>query len=644
MAGIVALIINEDKILLKNQIGTTILRLPIMNVAKDEDEENSLNEYLISNISNDEEELFKIDPNLDMLMNGFSLYLVDYSNKSSSLKEELPEGLVWEDISVLQKLCERDILIIKVIVESCIKVKNNSIGISRIENRLKDSEIGNKYLRKVNLSIADKRVDEDTPINLKLRSLILSVLLGIIYFIFSFDKGYETSSYLGISYFIFASIVLIYFIAINGIKNKRSLFGYFLIGSSMLVTLTFAIYTNPLIRSLNRIFVPSALIMGFMILNYKDVDFNLGNFINGFFKRIFTHSFKGITKVPDVTFKLLKGKAIKKDKEVYKSILQGILISIPVILLLGSLLSGADNVFGYYIKNLNEAITLFRIGDSFWQLIFSIFVAVYIFGLIWSFRYKFRDESDQYFQKKTMEPIKIITLLIIINMLYLVFTKVQISYLYAGDVKLLPGGLSYSEYARKGFFELVIVTIINMVLISFLKAKVIEEDEKLSITLNILYTLIVGFTLNMMFSAFYKMNMYVEAFGYTRLRILVQLFIILLGIVIILQLIYIWMKISMFKPILVVAVVFYLFINFFNIDAFIARRNIEVYKDKGMNGSYLNMLSFDALKEMDKALEDGKIDQITYNNWIKVNKDNVHTNNDKWYEYNYYIKAGNKGQ
>lgn len=642
MAGIVALIINEDKVLLKNQIGTTILRLPIINVAKDEDEKGSLNEYLISNISNDEEGLLKIDPNLDMLMNGFSLYLVDYSNKSSSLKKELPEGLVWEDISILDKLCERDVLIIKVIIESCIKVKYNSIGISRIENRIKHSERGNKYLRKVNLSISDKRIDEETPMNLKLRALMLSVLVGIIYFIFSFHKGYKTSSYLGISYFIFASMVLIYFIAINGIRNKNGLFGYFLIGSSMLVALTFAIYTNPLIRSLNRIFVPSTLIMGFMILNYKDVDFNLGNFINGFLKRIFTHSFKGITKVPDVTFKLLKGKAIKKDKEVYKSILQGILISIPVIFLLGSLLSGADNVFGYYIKNLNEAVTLFRIGDSFWQLISSIFVAVYIFGLIWSFRYKFRDESDQYFEKKTMEPIKIITLLIIINMLYLVFTKVQISYLYAGDVKLLPGGLSYSEYARKGFFELVIVTIINMVLISFLKAKVIEEDEKLSITLNVLYTLIVGFTLNMMFSAFYKMNMYVEAFGYTRLRILVQLFIILLGIVIILQLIHIWMRISMFKPILVVAVMFYLFINFFNIDAFIARKNIEVYKDKGMNESYLKMLSFDALKEMDKALEDGKIDQITYNNWIKVNKDNLDTNNDKWYEYNYYIKEGNK--
>ncbi len=642
MAGIVALIINEDKILLKNQIGTTILRLPIINVAKGEDEKNSLNEYLISKISNSEQELLKIDPNLDMFMNGFSLYLVDYSNKAYPLKEELPEDLVWEDISILQKLCERDVLIIKVIIENCIKHKHNSIGISRIEDWLKDSDKGNKYLRKVNLLISDKRIDEKTPMNLKLRALILSVLIGVIYFIFSFDKRYTASSYLGISYLIFTSIVIMYFIAINGIKNKKSLLGYFLIGSSMLVSLTFAIYTNPLIRSLNRIFVPATLIMGFIVLNYKDVDFNLGNFINGFFKRIFTHSFKTTTKVPDVTFKLLKERTNKKDKEVYKSILQGILISIPVILLLGSLLSRADNVFGYYIKNLNETITLFKIRDSFWQFISSIFISIYIFGLIWSFRYKFRDESNQYFKKETIEPIKIITLLIIINMLYLVFTKVQISYLYAGDLELLPGGLSYSDYARKGFFELVVITIINMVLISFLKAKVIGKDEKISITLNVLYTFIVGFTLNMMFSAFYKMNMYVEAFGYTRLRILVQLFIILLGIIIILELIYIWMKVSMFKPILVVSVVFYLAINFFNIDAFIARKNIEMYKDKGMYGSYLKILSFDALKEMDKALKEGNIDQVTYNNWIKVNKINLHTDNDKWYEYNYYIKEINK--
>lgn len=63
--------------------------------------------------------------------------------------------------------------------------------------------------------------------------------------------------------------------------------------------------------------------------------------------------------------------------------------------------------------------------------------------------------------------IVVITILMMVNILYVIFTKIQVGYLYGG--KNLPRGFTYSEYARSGFFQLVFIVLINVISIILIK-------------------------------------------------------------------------------------------------------------------------------------------------------------------------------
>ena len=86
-----------------------------------------------------------------------------------------------------------------------------------------------------------------------------------------------------------------------------------------------------------------------------------------------------------------------------------------------------------------------------------------------------------------------------------------------------------------------------------------------------------------------------------------------------------------------VSLTLYIGINFFNIDSFIAKKNIELSANKKIDNNYLTVLSLDSIKEMNKARNEGKIDEETYFKW----KNGANIKTDNWYEYNYFIYKAN---
>jgi len=85
----------------------------------------------------------------------------------------------------------------------------------------------------------------------------------------------------------------------------------------------------------------------------------------------------------------------------------------------------------------------------------------------------------------------------------------------------------------------------------------------------------------MLYSAHYKMSLYEKSYGYTYLRVYVHLFMVLLLILIMISMVSIWYKVlNLPKAIVVITLVFYTFLNIINVDAFIAKRNIALYKEK----------------------------------------------------------------
>ena len=58
-----------------------------------------------------------------------------------------------------------------------------------------------------------------------------------------------------------------------------------------------------------------------------------------------------------------------------------------------------------------------------------------------------------------MDGIITLTVLLLFNIVYILFIAVQFKYFFSGT---LEDGFTYAEYARRGFFELLFVTLINL--------------------------------------------------------------------------------------------------------------------------------------------------------------------------------------
>lgn len=240
--------------------------------------------------------------------------------------------------------------------------------------------------------------------------------------------------------------------------------------------------------------------------------------------------------------------------------------------------------------------------------------------------------------KAKWDLITIITVIFIINIIYLLFSCIQFSYLYA-EASKLPNGLSHAEYARKGFFELVFITLINLAILCSSIKLCRHSNSKITKLANISYTLLIAFTFNMLISANYKMKLYENMFGYTRLRLFVQTFMFLLAFILLITLLGIWInKIPIFKISIIASLVFYLALNFMNIDKIIAKNNIDRYKDTNIiDINYLETLSYDATGEIKKLLnsEDPKIKNSTFE-YLNTQYKRITNHYNRWFEYNYY--------
>ena len=126
--------------------------------------------------------------------------------------------------------------------------------------------------------------------------------------------------------------------------------------------------------------------------------------------------------------------------------------------------------------------------------------------------------------KRRWDPLAAVTFTAMICLLYLIFCGVQVLYLF-GQKGGLPGDMTYAQYARQGFFQLLAVAVLNLCLVLnclkyFRKSKV----------LSILLVVISLCTYVMIASAAYRMALYVDAYSLTFLRIFVLWFLGLLSI------------------------------------------------------------------------------------------------------------------
>jgi hypothetical protein len=168
------------------------------------------------------------------------------------------------------------------------------------------------------------------------------------------------------------------------------------------------------------------------------------------------------------------------------------------------------------------------------------------------------------------------TVLVSVSIVFAAFITIQFTYLFGGIDHVKSLGLNYATYARRGFWELVSVATLALLMIHGLKAYTRrEEGSAQPHAFNGIGTLLVAMTLVLLASAFQRMQAYEAAWGATQLRLYVDAFIIWLGAALV------WFAVTLWRdglpfPIgaLACGVGFLVTLNVQNPDNAIVRRNI----------------------------------------------------------------------
>ncbi len=284
---------------------------------------------------------------------------------------------------------------------------------------------------------------------------------------------------------------------------------------------------------------------------------------------------------------------------VVKRIALALVIALPCALLLIIVLSSADMVFSVKTEIfLNEIFEYINFHTIFIGIC-GIAVGLYLFGVICCVHAssdKPRKIKDSHIKG---DLIIINILLFVILFVYTLFVIIQFKYLFAGSV--LPEGLTYTEYARKGFFELLALTGINIaIILSVIKLTKCYKGKWNTFT-KILCHYLCAVTIILLVSSFYRMWLYTNDDGLTRLRFFVMGFLLFEAIGLIITFFYIAkQKINITLIYICLALIYYTILNIIPTDNIIAKNQIKKYlSGEREDISYVFTLSADAAPAME---------------------------------------------
>ena len=214
------------------------------------------------------------------------------------------------------------------------------------------------------------------------------------------------------------------------------------------------------------------------------------------------------------------------------------------------------------------------------------------------------------------------------------FALIQFKYLFAGAS--LPDDLSYAEYARRGFFELLFLSFINisiiLAVIYLTRDNIYNNSKNTTSTklIKILMLYLCAITILLLTSSYYRMTLYNNEYGLTELRILVVIFLIFEAIGLLVTFYYIINpKFNIIAFYTVVCLTFYLTVNILNLDYMIAKKNIDMHlQGKDLDVNYLYILSSDAAPQMRRLLDDENyfVQQMAQNYFEKIEYNASYTN------------------
>jgi hypothetical protein len=229
--------------------------------------------------------------------------------------------------------------------------------------------------------------------------------------------------------------------------------------------------------------------------------------------------------------RLPSGRSVAERVRPAMPIVRGILIAAPIVLVFVILFAAADAVFAHAVEGLLEVdVDLGELPGRFVLATVLAWAAAGAIALVASEPPSFEQTAPA---ARATQPrawrlgsAEAVTVIAIVDVLFVAFVALQAAYLFGGRDTLAEIGMTYSEYARRGFFELVTAAVLAGGLVVVLDRTVRRRAVALvagSVTLAVLTCVVLG-------SATLRLRLYQEAYGWTELRLYVVATIAVLAI------------------------------------------------------------------------------------------------------------------
>lgn len=262
-------------------------------------------------------------------------------------------------------------------------------------------------------------------------------------------------------------------------------------------------------------------------------------------------------------------------------ILRGIAIALPVVAIFAALLSSADLIFSQKLDDFIELFNLEKLPEYIFRLVYILVAAYALAGVILHAASQSGDEKliaeDKPAVSHFLGFIESGIVLGGVFVLFAAFVVVQFTYFFGGQTNIHIDGYTYSEYARRGFGELVAVAFFSLLMLFSLSAVTRRETRTQRRVFSGLGAGIVALVLIMLVSAYQRLVLYETAYGFSRLRTYTHVFLIWIGLLLAATIaLEILRKERLFAiAALTAAFGFAISLPVLNVDAFIVRQNIS---------------------------------------------------------------------
>ena len=324
-----------------------------------------------------------------------------------------------------------------------------------------------------------------------------------------------------------------------------------------------------------------------------------------------------------------------------RSVVRGILLTLPILLVLIALLRSADPVIAWTADHIVNLL-------PHWSVPTRVFFFLFLLSLTLGANSISARQAEP--QLPTMPAVgrgtigvteqKIV--LVAVAVILWIFVLLQVSYLFHSPPSAIGSGVTFADYARSGFGELSFaVTIVGAIVLMLEARRPSDADQEARRSLARLQAALLIALELMLLSAFRRVILYEQAYGFTTARLFAQAYMIVMGA----ALVVLWLElrkgsisVALGRRIAVIALGVFTLWVFWNPEAWTVNRNIDRSHASGkFDSDYALGLSRDAVPTLIARRSELPIaEQRKVDSWLGCTRLPVHR---RWFEWNRSVEA-----